>query len=702
MKELKAMFEPKSVAIIGASRNKSAVGYSILNNLVNGFKGKIFPVNPKAAEIDGLRCYPSVMDISGDVDLAVIVIKNNFVPFVMKECAEKGVKAVIIISAGFREIGVDGKILEQEVIDIAREYGISVIGPNCLGVINTDPSIVMNASFSRVMPKSGNVAFISQSGALCTAVLDYVKDKNIGFSKFISVGNKADINVVDLVRYLKDDPKTDVILMYIEDLIEVREFIEIARETALNGKPILAIKSGRTPQGAKAASSHTGSLMGADEVYDAMFDQAGVLRMDSVADIFDYTTAFANQLIPKGDRVAIVTNAGGPGIIATDACVRYGIKMAKFEEATTQRLKECLPSTANISNPVDVIGDARHDRYESVLDQLIEDSNVDGIIIILTPQSVTNIKEIADVIVSYCKKTDKTILTCFMGSSDIAKGVKVLEREHIPHYSFPEDAAKTFAGMVHYRDMCDRKHVDFEKYHVDVDTVESIIAEAKNSGETFLTINQGMDIFKAYGFPTLPYGFGKDKEDVVSIAGEIGFPVVLKVVSRDIIHKFDVGGVVMNLNSKEDVAEAYEKMRASIALKLPDVDIDGVFIQSMGKAGREVILGMNHDAHFGDVMMFGLGGIYVEALKDVSFRVAPIQEYEARQMIKDIRTHKILEGLRGEKPSDIETIVDCLKRLSQLSCDHPDIKEIDINPLLVYEQGQGARVVDARIVIQKK
>ncbi|MFZ5802903.1 MAG: acetate--CoA ligase alpha subunit [Candidatus Omnitrophota bacterium] len=700
-KDLRSIFEPKSVAVIGASRRKDSVGYAVLHNLVaSGFKGAVYPVNPKADAIDGVKCFSAVSDLPGPVDLAVIILPSSAVPQTIQECVAKKVGGIIVISAGFKETGPEGAKLEAEIAKLVKENNIPMMGPNCLGSINTDPLVSVNASFSRTMPKHGNIAFISQSGALCAAILDYAKGENIGFSKFVSLGNKTDINELDLLRYLKDDPQTDVILMYVEDLVDGRAFIELAREITgdqAKRKPILAIKSGRTPQGAKAAQSHTGSLMGSDSVYDAIFNQAGVLRVDSVSEIFDYAIAFANQPIPRSSRVAIVTNAGGPGIMATDACVRYGLEIAKIDPKTVLRLKEKLPPTSNFSNPIDVIGDAQHDRYDHALRCILADPNVDSVIVILTPQAMTDIEEIASVIVQVDKDTPKTILACFMGSVDVSKGVKILEDNEIPHYIFPEETARTLGAMIKYRDWMTRPRTVIKKYPADTAAAKKVIAEAQKAGQKLLTSYQSMDILKAYGFPVLPYGQAKSASEATKIAKAVGFPVVLKVISREIVHKFDIGGVKINLKTAEDVKKAYDEITQSCAKK--KLGLDAIFVQKMASPGREVILGMNRDLHFGPILMFGLGGIYVEALKDVTFRVAPIRELSARCMVEEIRAFNLLKGVRGEPPSDLAAITDCLQRLSQLSCAEAAIDQIDINPLFVLAEGKGAQVVDARVVL---
>lgn len=702
IKDLKALFEPRVIAVVGASRRTEAVGYAILKNLIQtNYQGKIYPVNPKADEILGIKCIPTVAEIPDTIDLAIFIIPGAAVPPELEACGKKGAKAAIVISAGFREIGGDGLKLEKEVKKISDQYGIAVLGPNCLGLINNDPKLSMNASFSGTIPTVGNIAFVSQSGALGTALLDYARGENIGFSKFVSLGNKVDVTELEILRYLKDDPKTDVIMMYLEDIVYGHEFIEIAREITgeiAKTKPILVIKSGRTAQGAKAASSHTGSLMGSDEVYDAVFTQSGVMRMGSAQEMFDLAILFANQPLMKGNRIAIVTNAGGPGIMATDACVKYGLQMAEMSPATVAKLKEKLPPTSNFSNPIDVIGDAQHDRYEHALRTVIAEPNVDAVLVLLTPQAMTEAEATAKIIVEVDKESDKTIVTCFMGHSDVEAGVKVLKDKQIPFYGFPEDAARALADMNVYQQWLNRSRTGVKHYNADRRAVNAVIEIANKNQQKFLPINQSMDIFSSYGFPVLPWAFVRTAEDAWEQAVKIGFPVVMKVVSQQIIHKVDVGGVRLNLTSAEDVQNAFREIMA-VGEKLK-AKIDGVFMQRMAPKGREVILGMKRDPHFGPVLMFGLGGIYVEALKDVTFRVAPIRELSAYDMIKSIRAYKLLQGVRGEPPADIEAIADSLKRLSQLSCDHPEIDEIDINPLMVYGEGKGAGVIDARIILK--
>jgi acetyltransferase len=703
--DLRPILEPQSVAVIGASRQPGTVGYAVLSNLLMGqYTGVVYPVNPKAKAICCVRAYSSVTEIPDPVDLAVVIVRASLVPQVLEECGQKGIKGAIVISAGFKETGPEGAKLEAQVKEIAHHYGIALVGPNCLGVINTDPNYRLNASFAKEMPLPGNIAFISQSGALCTAVLDYAKGQGIGFSKVVSLGNKADVNENDFLAYLWQDPQTQVILLYIEELSDGRRFLQLAREITGEGdsrKPILALKAGRTPAGARAVASHTGSLAGSDEVYEALFAQAGVLRADTVEDLFEYAIAFANQPLPNGRRTVIITNAGGPGIMATDSCVRYGLELAQLSEKTLDQLREKLPPHASLLNPIDLIGDAQHDRYEAALDAVLGDPNVDAVVVLLTPQAMTDIENIANVIVQKSKQRVKPILACFMGLVDISAGVNILKENGVPCYSFPEDAVRALAAMVKYVDWVRRPRTGVKLFPVDTERARSLLSEAPVSEHGFVPEEVAFQVLEAYGFPVLPWGVAKTPEEAVSIARQIGYPVVLKVLSPDVVHKFDVGGVQLNLNSDSDVRQAFDKIINSVKQHLPEARIEGVIVQAMAKKGREVILGLKRDPQFGPILMFGLGGIYVEVLRDVTFRFAPVRELGAYRMVRDIRTYRLLEGVRGEPPADIDKIVECIERLSQLAIEQDLIEELDINPLIVYPQGEGAVVVDVRIMLRR-
>jgi len=686
-----------------------SVGGALFKNILySDFQGILYLVNPKADFISGVKCYPTIAAIPDPVDLAIHVIPSSAVPDALRECAAAHIPGVVVISAGFKEVGGAGIELENEIKRIAEENGIVLIGPNCLGFINTDSAVKLNASFAQTMPKQGNIAFISQSGALCTAVLDYAKGENIGFSKFISMGNKASINEIDFLKALRDDPLTDVILMYIEDISDGREFIEIARQITgeiPKPKPIIAIKSGRTSEGAKAASSHTGSLAGADNVYDAIFMQSGALRVETVDELFNYAVAFARQPLPKGNRVAIVTNAGGPGIMATDAAIRHGLSLSKLLPETEEKLKKVLPATANIHNPVDVIGDARHDRYEAAIKIVLEDPNVDGVVVILTPQAMTDIKEIGEVVANVAQgmKTApwsaKPILASFMGIVDVSPGVRILENAGVPHYKFPEAAVRSLAQMHGYQaNWLSRPRTEYKSYPVQKDLAAKVFDQVKSEKRTYLPEVDTLKVLSAYGFPVLEHRFAKTEEEAIKAAQDIKFPIVLKIVSPAIVHKLDAGGVVINLQDETELSKAYRKMIATANALVGADKVWGVEIQQMADKGIEVFLGAKRDPKFGPVIVFGLGGTFVEVIKDVSFRLAPLRELSVKDMVKESKAFKILSGYRG-KPADIDRVEECLTRLSQLVTDFPEIQEIDINPLIVYSRGNGARVADGRIVI---
>jgi acetyl coenzyme A synthetase (ADP forming)-like protein len=704
MNNLDSIFYPKSIAIIGASRQPGSVGHSLLANLIDSrFQGIVYPVNPKAKGILGIKCYPNVIEIPDVVDLAIIVVPSPIVPEVMDECGQKGIKGVIIISAGFKEIGGDGVELEESVKRISRKYGISLIGPNCLGVMNTAPQSSLNATFGTQMPSEGNIAFMSQSGALCVAVLDYAKEANIGFSMFISMGNKAGVNENELLLYLKEAKNTDVILMYLEDLVDGRKFMSIARDITshpTNPKPIIALKAGRTLLGAKAASSHTGSLAGSDKVYDAVFEQCGVLRGDTLEEIFDIVKAFSSQPRPKGKNVVIITNSGGPGILATDSLIQNGLNIASFSPSLKKKLRSILPPTANINNPIDLIAEAQHELYEAALRETLSQPDIHSALVILTPTAFTQVEKVARAIVTAAKTHKKPILCCFLGIYDVTGGINILEENGIPAYRFPESAARVLSEMTKFTEWLSRPKTGIKTYKVNKSKAKDIIDRVEKEGRSFLLEHEAYDVLKLYHFPVIKYQLARNEKEVLEAAQDIGFPVVLKVASPDILHKFDFGGVELNLKNKAEVKKAYQRILANVRLKIPEAKIEGILVEEMAQEGKEVILGMNRDSQFGPILMFGLGGIYVEALEDVTFRLAPIRELTAEMMIKKTKTHKLLTGFRGEPAYDTEAISECLKRLSQLVTDFENIKELDLNPLIVYQMGQGCSIVDARIILR--
>jgi len=713
MQNLDAIFSPESVAVVGASTTPGKVGHDIFANILKGgYRGILYPVNPNAKSVLSVRAYPNISDIPGDVDLAIIIISPRLALKAIKEAIEKGIKGIVIVSAGFREVGGEGLEIENKIVSICRKAGVRVVGPNCLGVINPLSSVSLNASFSRRMPKPGNISFISQSGALCAAVLDFAADRDFGFSKFISIGNKADVDELDLLRYMHDDGDTEVIMLYLEELKKGQEFIESVKEITSGDRPtpILVIKSGRTTAGARAAASHTGALAGAEAVYDAIFKQAGIIRVDSIDELFDYAIAFAyknksgmgkfGRKVPGGNHVAIVTNAGGPGIVATDMTVSSGLKLAKFQKETIEALESHLPLTANLYNPVDIIGDAAQDRYENALSSVIKDENVDGALVILTPQSMTNALGTAEAIVRIDRRSHKPVLCCFMGIFDVSSGVKYLQRHGIPVFRFPENTTKALGALYKYSKWLNRQHLAQFTLKHNKKRAAKIIENLLAAGKTYLGELDGVKLLECYGFNLLPAEIAKNENEAAQLAANISFPVAMKIISPQIQHKSDANGVILKLDSKEKVKQAFKKLVERAIQYDPNAVIEGVMVQKMSQPGDEVILGVNRYPVFGPLLMAGLGGIYVELFKDVVFRLAPIGRNETRRMIQSIKGYNIFKGFRGRAKSDIQALEKSVVSLSDMVTNHPEIVEMDINPLMVHEEGKGVTVADCRIVLK--
>ncbi len=688
---------PRAVAVIGASRDSDKLGYGILSNIIQyGFSGDVYPINPKADEILGLPCHPSVLDVDGSIDLAVVVVPYKFVASTLEECGQKGVRGAIVISAGFREAGLEGVRREKELIAIAEKHDIRLIGPNCLGVIDTH--CPLNASFAAGMPPTGEIAFMSQSGALCTAILDWALAKSIGFSRFVSLGNKADIDEIDLLEDWEADPHTKVILLYTEGLTDGQRFIEVARRVTKK-TPVVAVKSGTTNAGSRAVSSHTGSLAGSEQAYRAAFSQAGVVRAESIEEMFDYSIAFSYQPPLKGDRIAIVTNAGGPGIMATDALERSGLQMASLSAETIEALQAGLPAASNIYNPIDVLGDALADRYSLALEAVMKDDGVHGVMVILTPQVMTQIEDAAEAVGRIAARYDKPVMGCFMGEAKVGVGIRILNRYRVPNYSFPERAAKSLRAMMAYNRWRETPPLQVPVFEVDKDRVCALFERVRAEGRLSIGDAEARQVMEAYGIRVTESRLASTAEEAVRLAEEIGFPVVLKIASPDILHKTDIGGIKLDVRTPADVRDAFDLLTLRAMRYMPDAELWGCQVQEMVGGGREIILGMNRDPQFGPLMMFGLGGIYVEALKDVTFRIAPFSRDEARAMLTEIRAVNLLRGVRGEPPADMEAIEDVLLRLSQLVADFSEIVEMDINPLIVFERGRGAISVDMRLVL---
>ena len=694
---LQKLFCPKAIAVVGASHVEGKVGYSLMKNLVgHGFKGAIYPVNPKADKIMDLKCYPDIASLPDGTDLAVIAIPAKVVPQTIEECGKKGIGAAIVISAGFKEVGAEGKELEQRLFNAAMAGGVRVLGPNCLGLINTGSS--MDASFAAHYPEKGDIAVLSQSGAICTAMLDWAGKNHIGFSKLISIGNKADIDEETLIEALSQDDDTKVIVGYLEDIINGPHFMRTA-EHVTKKKPIILIKAGTTEAGSKAASSHTGSIAGAQMAYQCAFRRSGVLQAPSFEALFDYAQIFSYQPLLKGRRIAVVTNAGGPGIMATDAIENAGLSFAKISKETEAKLREFLPATANFHNPIDVIGDAKAEIYGKTLKVVLEEEGIDGLVVLLTPQAMIDVTEAAREIVEATKGSSKPIVASFLGADKVAKGIEYLQQHNIPHYPTPERAVESMAVLADYVKWLERPRRVIRRFSVNTTKVDRVLNLNKKRGMANIGEQDSKAILAAYGFTVPRDRLARTADEAISAASEIGYPVVMKIVSPDIVHKSDVGGVKVGLNGPSQVRDAFELMMMRIREREPEARLQGVLLQEMVTEGWEIIVGMTRDPQFGPMLMFGLGGIYVEVLRDVSFQLAPITGDEALEMLVGTKTYKLLKGVRGEKSVDMTLVAECVQRISQLSMDFPQIMEMDINPLKVSTARAMATAVDARVRI---
>lgn len=697
------LFNPSSIAIIGASTRPGSVSNDVIRNLhTQGYKGHIYPINPKGEPILGMTTYTSMAEIGKPVDLAVIIIPAPKVPQALREVGQAGTHAVVVISAGFKEAGPEGAALESELQTIAKEYDITLIGPNCLGIIN--PHSNLNISFAKVPARTGNVAFVSQSGALCASVLDYAEEYGIGFSKFASVGNKACIDEVEFLEYLAHDEQTKVILLYIESLNGADRFISQVRTltSGANRKPIIALKAGRTAAGASASASHTGALAGNDTAYDALFKQAGVIRVSTVEELFVYAAAFAHNGELKGNRIAIVTNAGGPGVLVADEVASNDLTLAVFNEDTQRILASGLPPAANMKNPVDVLGDAQSNRYETALNAIIADPGVDGIITILTPQSMTDVAQIAITVSNARAKGGKPLIASFMGAKSIYEGDAILQRHNVANMLFPESAAHAMAALYQFYNQTRATDLHTPTLNnVRKSEVGGILQRAKAEGRTFLPEAEALAVLDAYGLPLLKSTRIHTVSEAHALAESVNYPVALKIISKDIVHKTDVGGVKLHV-APHDIPESYESMLQVVSQKAPNAHLDGVLAMEMApKDGFEFVIGVNKDPALGHMVMVGLGGVFVEVLKDVAFRLAPLTAQDVDEMLREVKASKLLKGVRGMDPLDRAALTECLLRISQLVTDFPQIQELDINPILVLPKEQGVRVLDGRIILNK-
>ena len=701
---LDAFFNPRSVAIVGASCQKGKVGYEILAGLLrDGYEGAIFPVNPKHQQVQGLKAFADLKSIGQAPDLVIVVVAAKHVPKIMQDCADIGVKAVLIISSGFKEIGPEGAQTEQSILRIAKSAGIRIIGPNCIGIMV--PANKLNASFGGSLPNSGGIGYFSQSGSLLAAIVDMARETGLGFSKLVSIGNKADVDELTLIRALGEDNETNVIAGYLETIADGDAFIRAA-ERISRQKPILLMKAGFTEAGARAASSHTGRLAEVESAFECVFERAGVVRCESIKDQFDYARAFAYQPLPSGPRVAVIANAGGAGIMATDAIEREDLELAVFTPETQSRLalSEELSRAASIANPIDLLGDALADRYEFALRAVLDDPNVDAAMVLLSPHAMTACEETAQAVVRVVDESGhkKPVLACFLGASRVAAAVKILRQGLVPSYDSPESAVKTIKIMCRYAKWRSRPKRVVKLFNVNRRKVELIIERHLRLNQLEVGEMETKEVLEAYGFVVPQGGVATTPEQAANIANQIGYPVVLKIWSPDILHKTEVGGVKTNVNSEQEVMDVFDLMMYRIPKKVPQANILGICVEQMCTAGREVILGMNRDPRFGPLMMFGMGGKLVEVLEDVVFYPAPLTAEEAREMLVRTRTYNLLRGSDGQPAVDIDAIAEGLQRLSQLVTEFPQIKEMDINPYVVGREGTTPIAVDAMMTLEKR
>ena len=688
MKDLTKMFKPESVAVIGASNTPGKVGYIIVDNLINdGFEGEIYPVNPKGGEILGKTAYANIKDVPGKVDLVIITIPSPFVNAAVKECGEVGIENMVVITAGFKEVGEEGAKLEAELTALGEEYGINIIGPNSLGI--TDSHTPLNGSFSQMMPPTGNIAFISQSGAMMVAIIDWSVTSGIGFSKVISLGNKAGVTEIELLQYLAEDDETNVIICYLESISDDEDFVRTMRETA-HKKPIIILKSGSSSAGAAAASSHTGALAGSDLAFDTAFHQSGIMRVETMAELFDLGLAFSKAPLPKGDNVAIITNAGGGGVLTVDAMEKAGLNLVQFDEETTAKLKKCVTDEGSAKNPIDVLGDAPVSRYKESLELVLGYEDVDSLIIMVCPTASADPDGIANAILEERKEFDKPIIVVNMGGPSFEAANEALRANGVPTYVFPETAVTALEAMTRYARLEDRVYDDVIENvdDVDKDAVKAIFDKVVADGRDTLLGSEAYAVAEAYGISAAPIKLSTSADEAAELAEEMEFPVVLKIASDKILHKSDIGGVKVGI---ENADEANDEIIANAKKAHPDIIPDGVEVQKMMDSGEEVIVGMIKDKQFGPMIAFGMGGIYVNLIEDVAFNLAKgMSSQEIDEQIEKTKVSKLLAGYRGEAPCDVEEVKEAIKRVARLTLDFPEITELDINPIFVYEEGSSA------------
>jgi len=703
VENLDKIFKPKSIAVIGATDKVGKPGYNIFRNLIgSGYDGIVFPVNPKRESVQGVQAYSSVKKLPKVVDLAIVATPSKVVLNVVEECGKKGIKGIVIISAGFKEIGEEGKALEKKLWDIKKKYNLRIVGPNCVGFIM--PYLNLNATFARAMPLKGNIALFSQSGAICGAILDWASAARVGFSSFVSVGSMLDIDFGDLIDYFGMDSSTRSIVLYIESITDARKFMSAARGFA-RAKPIIVIKAGRYKEGAKAASSHTGAMAGEDSIYDAAFDRAGVVRVKEISDLFNCSSILAKQPRPTGPNIAIVTNAGGPGVLATDAIIEKGGEIAELSNETIAKLNEFLPTHWSKANPVDIIGDSDEEAYQKTIEVCLKDQNIDGLLVICVPQVVADPKNLADRMIDLSKKSTKPIMVAFPGEESVYHARQILNRNDVPAYATPEEAVESYMYLYHYARNLQLLYETPEELDIKTGTnqekLKKIVDKAKKENRTLLNEKESKEFIEMYGIKSTKPEVAKNEDEAVKISKKIGYPVVMKIYSPQITHKSDSGGVELNLDCEKSVRNSYKNMMKKIKEKEPKAKIEGVTIQKMIKnKGTELILGSKKDPIFGSAILFGMGGVYTELFKDRAIGFPPLNQVLAQRIIEETKAYKLLSGFRGISKIDMQKIYETLLNFSQLIIDHPEIKEIDINPLIATDEELVA--VDARIILDKK
>lgn len=693
-RSLDSLFRPRSVAVIGASRKRYQIGHEIVRNLVNGgFQGPVYPVNPKAKVVYSMHCYRKVSAIPGAVDLAVITVPAKFVLDAARDCGRSGVKGLVVITAGFSEIGGEGSDRQNQLMRICSQYGMRMIGPNCMGILNTDADVSLNASFAGATPIPGGAAFLSQSGALGEAILTDAKELGIGVSMFASVGNRADVSPSDLLEYWDQDPNCEQILMYLEAFGEPERFMRVAREVAPR-KPILVVKSGRSARGAKAAISHTGSLAGSEAAVDSLFNQCGVLRVDTMKDLFSLAGAVQTGKRPKGRRVGIVTNAGGPAILATDACVAHGLELPDLTPATQKCLKKGLPPEASYANPVDLIASADAARFDLSLDAVIKDKNIDLVLAIFVSPVMIDSAAVARVFAKHAAASEKPLIACLLGKSEGNRASEILRNAGVPNYRFPEEAAFSLAGLTRLQELRTREIEAAPSFRVQRAKAKTAVAAAIKQGRNMLHGDEVDTLLSAYGIPMVPSRIVSSREEALLAAQALGFPMVVKVEAEGLVHKSDRGGVVVGIRNREELLDTYDNLDQLFGDEFPDMQL---LLQAMRSDGVETFFGAATDPQFGRLLAFGLGGVHVEVFKDVVFRLHPLTKTDAEEMVSGIRAKAMLEGARGNPPVNQKELVEILLRLSRMLSDFPEIEELDLNPFLAGWRRKGSCVLDARV-----